>query len=1168
MSYIDIDSDVILEDILKRKEFYTLKNKRKYVSNKDVLPLFMVEDELRKGNNLQFHSYQMFVQNFINVDTPYNRLLMKHSTGSGKTLGAIGIAMRFIKYYRMEELSGIDKSTIGSIYVIAFEGARKAFQKDLLKYPQFGFVTRQELYIWGKLKDQSLSNIQIDIDKAFDYGSKLKRRLSNRKGNGFFIFLGYKALVNRLFISDESLSLMSEEEIRTNLKSGKVKYNQTMLNGFKNSLIICDEIHSVYNTVQKNNWGVALQTILDYHKSVKAVFMSATPINNSPSEIVDLMNLLIPAENRIKKEDFFDKKKIKPGALEKLKKLSVGRVSYLVDKNPAFFPSRSFVGVPLKSVKYLKFIRCPFNEKHHKTYDFIYNKEAQTLSQDNRYLLDFILPNPEGNLGLFKTSDLKKIQDADQKWKSSHNINIVDNIPTGEFLHINNLKNVSVKYFTMMTDIMTLIKQKQGKIFIYHNFVTMSGVLFIKEILLHNGIIDEFMSSAKNTVCSICGNVKKNHTTDHTFKPARFIIAHSGLDKNTIDRSIVKYNSSLNSRGENFMILLGSRMIKESYDLKAIRHIMIVSRPDNIATLIQIMGRAVRKHSHSNLPADMRHVFIRIYTSSLPSGHLSYEELKYGEKMKDYAIIQQIEKVFHEYALDSVINHEIIKTGLESDDLGDLDFVPALTQQGKDTSFTLSTLNLNTFNVYHSQKEIDLVTYIIKRAFVETSPVWTYDDLSQYVKQPEFDVEYDTTLISDDNIVIALSHLLWSSGTETINPYIEDYTTSIDIIDKLFDAMDKRVILPNGSVNVITQQDKYYILLPLDNNKVVVRADVPYRSYVKMSDSKIDVMRYLETAATAYNYNDKRAKFKEKYKNTPIERLSDAVCDYGIDFHNRFIEDCIMYIFNSWTDWNTDKSESHDFYFKMLYYYDILGLIIFAHTSKSFIFNMYDQYILPPIQEKDTKTPIKKMGSVSEERDKQNLLNHIARNISKSSCNWCPQVTKELYEKSLNTSLERFARIKHRQKPQKIVKVQPDILPVGHFLQTVPRFYHPNKGWFSSPEYLHDDSKWIENPIIIGYHTKSKTGIHVRFKLRNPVQQIKIYKDARLIEKGSICSTKSKTFLLKLCKQLKIKINEKVSITVICNEIKARLMYLELLERSRGTRVKFFYSHFEVPEGS
>jgi hypothetical protein len=252
----------------------------------------------------------------------------------------------------------------------------------------------------------------------------------------------------------------------------------------------------------------------------------------------------------------------------------------------------------------------------------------------------------------------------------------------------------------------------------------------------------------------------------------------------------------------------------------------------------------------------------------------------------------------------------------------------------------------------------------------------------------------------------------------------------------------------------------------------------------------------------------------------------------------------------------------------MLYYYDIIGLVIFADTAKEYIFRQYERYLLPSkFVEKRLKQIEERTSSreqVSAERDKQNLLNSIARNISKSSCEWCPKITKELYTRSLGKSLERFTAVK-KSKPSKTdIKVNADILPIGHLLQKYPRFYTPDKGWFESPEYLVNKTQWVENPIIIGYNVKSKTGIHVRFKLRNPVQSIKIYEDARLIEKGSICSTRSKEFLLQLSKKLQIKADPASSITVLCNQIKARLMYLELMERARGSKLKFFYSHFEV----
>lgn len=1164
MSYIDVDSDNILEDILQRKEFYVLKKTHVYNPPNDIMPLFMVEHELRKGNNLQYHSHQTFVQNFVNPDTPYSRLLLKHSTGSGKTIGAVGIAMEFIKYYRMENYK--DENTMGSIYIIAFEGARKAFQKELIRFPQFGFATRSELLQWDRLKQQAQSNVQEDIDRAYEYSNKIKRRIGNRKGNGFFKFLGYKALVNRLLVSTESLSSMSEEEIIDRIKTGNVKINKEFLDTFKNSLVICDEIHNVYNSLQKNNWGMALQIILDADKSTRAVLMSATPINNNPSEIVDLLNLLLNKSQRIARSDFFNKGVLKKGILNKLKKLSTGRISYLIDKNPKYYPSRSFVGESIDGIKYLKFVRCPLTPNHAKAYKQAHSG-TDTLSQENWYVLDFILPGPDDEF-IYKSADLKKIAMADQTWKNKNNIDVVDGIPTGAFLQMENLKSVSNKYFTMMNNIVKLIKSRSGKIMIYHNYVNMSGVLFIKEIMLRNGIIDEYMGGVGNTLCAVCGNRRDQHVDDkdpkyHIFKPVRFVIIHSDLDKRTTEKSIDKYNRVSNSMGDEFMILIGSRMIKESYDLKAIQHMFIMSRPDNIPMLIQIMGRAVRKNSHEALPQNMRHVNISLYTSSLKSG-ITYDEQKYKEKVKDYTVIQEIEQILNENAIDAIINYNTIKPGLESDDLGDLHFTPELSKRKSKTSYKLSELNLSTFNVYHAQKEIDLVTYIIKRAFIESSHVWTYDDLASFVRAPEFSVDYDTSLIEDGHITISLSKLMWTRDTKITNPYIKDVNINISLMDKIFDPVDKRFVMQNGSTHVICQVDQYYMLLPLEDDSVRMHIDTPYRTFDESKDTKVSISKYLETASVNFNYNDKREKFYTKYRAVSIEHLTEAVCDYGVDFHIKFIEDCISYVFLCWVDWTTDKSKYHDFYFKMLYYYDIIGLVIFAHTAKEYIYKIYEQYTINVEHPKTTSVKYKNNG---EERDKINLLNSITRSISKSTCEWCPQVTKKMYEHSLNKSLERFTQLKQHTHVQKI-KVPADILPIGHFLQEYPKFFHPERGWFSSPEYLIDKHQWIENPIIIGYHVKSKTGIHVRFKLRNPIQDIKIHKDSRLIEKGSICSTRSKESLLNLCTRLKIPIEKKTSITKICREIQARLMYLELVERSKNSLIKFFYSHFEVSSDS
>ena len=1172
MAYLDVTDDNILEDIISRKEFYALKNRHRYVAPQGVAPMYNLGNEIRKGANLQYHSYQTFVQHFINTNTPYNRLLMKHSTGSGKTLGAIGIAMQFIKGFRQEEVSGVDRNTIGSVFIIAFEGAKKAFQHDMIKYPQFGFATRRDLLTWERLRVQALSNVQSDIDKVHDFGNRIKKRITSRRGNGFFRFIGYKALVNRLFGGDgELLSTLSEDEVRARVKDGRLVCNAAFLDSFKNSLVVCDEIHNVYNSLQKNNWGVAIQIVLDHHPTVKAVFMSATPINNNPTEIIDLMNLLLPASNRIVREDFFNKKGLlAPTAIERLRRLSTGRVSYLIDKNPELFPGRSFRGVEIKGIAYLKFVRTQFVPLALLAYTKEFDKERQTLSQDGRYLLDYVLPDPDGGgNGLFRQTDLKKIARADPKWKVNNNIDVVDGVPTGAFLQLDNLGNVSGKYESMVKDLLGIIKGRGGKSMIYHNNVHASGVLFIREVLINNGFVDESMGSTINTLCVVCGVIQGGHGTaqlhkdGHEFKAARFTMVHSDLEKRVVDHNIVMFNRASNAMGDDVAVLIGSRMIKESYDLKAIRHMFIMSRPDNIPMLIQIMGRAVRKNSHEGLPLNMRHVFVGLYTSSLPAGGLSYEEMKYMTKVEDYNTIQKIERIFHENAVDAVVNFATIGPALtEGSDLGDVRFKPYLEQEKKKTVYTPSTLNLGTFGVYYAGEEIDLATYIIKRAFVEVSPVWTYKDLAEFVRAPEFGVDYDTRLIAEESVVIALTKMLWRGGGETMNPLTrEGEEEATRLVDKIFDPLDKRMVVAGGGICVVVQVGKYYMRMPLEGGAVKMGIDLPYRGYVSDRPVRVDVLAYMKGAVTGYNYSEKRDSFAKKYGEIPIEQLSEAVCDYGVDFHVRFIEETIAYVFESWTNWSTDKSKFHDFYFKMLYYYDIIGLVVFANTAREYIYREYERYV------EVKKAPVAAVGEgVAAARERENVVNLMTRNISKLSCLWCPHVTRELYEKALNHSLERFAIIKVSPLVDGevvVVKVAPDLLPIGHIMQKVARFYNPKRGWFVSPEYMMVNKTWLENPIIIGYNVKSATGIHVRFKLRSPVQTRVVQSDARLMEKGSMCATKSKEFLTGLCKKLNIVVEEGVSVAKMCSEISARLMYLELLERSNGTNVKFFYTHFE-----
>ena len=303
MAYVTPDDENLLEDIAARLEFRMLTPVKDIAPFwQDAVPISMTTNMITKGERLSFHSYQLFVQEFMNPNTQYKRLLLNHGTGMGKTLSASGIALKFIDYYRQMEAMSAEQDVPfgGSVFVVGF--AEAVFHRDLMRFPELKFITLDERIQLNELRAQAFRTGSKQIaERIKDLETKIKRRFNNRQNNGFFTFIGYRAFFNRLFVPAATtsghkgnlgrmeLGKLSEEEILKLIREKKIIVNKAMLARMENSLLICDEVHKIYNTIEKNNWGVAIQYVLDHVPSVRALFLSATPINNSPAEIIDLM---------------------------------------------------------------------------------------------------------------------------------------------------------------------------------------------------------------------------------------------------------------------------------------------------------------------------------------------------------------------------------------------------------------------------------------------------------------------------------------------------------------------------------------------------------------------------------------------------------------------------------------------------------------------------------------------------------------------------------------------------------------------------------------------------------------------------------------------------------------------------------------------------------------
>jgi hypothetical protein len=1087
------------------------------------------------------HSHQIFARNFINPSTPYKRLLAKHDPGTGKTALAAVIATEFINVYKRQAEQTKSANT-PHIMVLGF--THDNFKNELVKFPDFGFASQVEIDKLERLRLLADKGIPGDIKHYRDYDSMLKRRITsarsrttlttdvNTSSYGYYKFYGYQALVNRIFIPLEDdvdvTSMISKfrtdyeefiEDVQKAVDDKHILVNWELVNSFKNSLVICDEIHNTYNSVSRNNWGTTIQFILNHHDdNIRALFLSATPINNSPTEIVDILSLLLPRGEILKKRDLFiNDRTLQPDAKDKIRKAIEGRVSFLQDSNLKYYPETIMHGEPIKYTDqintdermfpYFKFIRCPMSKFHHNTYERWRNKETDITDNDDENkvkhdiysLRDIAFPNPEftleqmksGNIayGLFHSGKIKEtINNAGQKWKSSVGVEITGKqlwTLEGSFQERENLKIYSAK-FAEMLKLLDNIFKKPGKCFIYHHRVTLSGILQVAAILKRNGIIDEFSTPAKNTLCSICAKPMSDHKgsqraeyniadgspnpkAEHKYLPMRFILIHGAIDLGSRRLSLSKFNSSDNTFGTNHRILLGSQVLMESFDIKSVVNMVVLSIPDNIPDMIQLYGRVSRKNSHALLPPEYRKVnYYNLVTSTNNSDVLSMEEMIYGNKLLDYLVIQELEQILHEYAVDAYIHRDITMSkdlvrkyfgtdteGLNSNGssdpnkvFGNLYFKPKPALDSKDLPVRLEDMQLSTFTAYHNDDEIANIKRIIIRLFVEHRAM-THETLWKLVQSPPFSVEVSPKLFTEENFIVALDDIL-STGK-----------------DITYDTFKQNIITHNGREFQIVSIGEYLAMVSSEDGVPKIDAEM-----FSLSESKVGKEIDISDLISSFDSN----KMQLLELNNQVKKCKSIVGMLPV-----------LYSFNA------------------QFHYELMEKIISGEVKKSSLaiytclmdlYNKFEILLYPK---------------------------HI------------PKSEPTLYAMFKNKSMK---------------------LPIGYTNKTHGVVY--NGSWINIEKAkLNITSVTKENNCIIGFFDNLSN-----FKVRRPTHKISAdgQKDIRMIEHGMVCQTKHKDEIVEIVKKMGMKI-DKSKIKHICDELLHKLLLNEIAERKKSpaARIKWFY---------
>lgn len=912
---------------------------------------------IHESGRLQLNTYQAFVSNMMNPRSDLRSLMLMHKTGTGKTISALATATEYVRQHQPQ----VNEQSVSSIVVLGF--TKDIFKKELLKHPEFLFVSFDEATELKEL-EQKMHDSETIAEEYQNKRKRYQRRLFRKEVKGIYQFYGYRQFANRIINMDDLQGMikkengkdMNEDSIDAKLtlkwiKDGKVRINTNFIRSLAHSFFICDEVHNLYKNDNLNTYGIAVKLVFDYyyktltagdidHASVRSLLLSATPLTSSALEVIPIISLLTGDD--VQYQDLFKTvsgiDELTPAGSAKIRNLVSGRISYIMDDNPREYPSSSFVGDKISGVEYLRFIRTKPVGHQLKCLEHWTDRAQLIDERGSNMVKDIAMPAtkeyPYGVIFSKSISDLADLpaQVAVRKGASGY--------LTSNIFKLANLKSYSSKYAKLVEMCLAMKGKDHGKLFLFHPFVQGSGTDLIISILVANGFILHGDNPTNDSVCMNCNLKYGSHKGDHEFVPLVLTFINGNLSKPAVASRLATYNAENNKFGERVKIVVGSKAMRESHTLIACRHVVILHEPSSISEMIQIIGRAVRKYVHAILPSGMRSVSIHVITTNVSSvknisnDTAANEEWSYRMKVLQYKQIDRIDRIMYDVSIDYLINFrfKLNETPpllgeafpLDQDRFAKYEKVLTKTYADLRNGTAARGIHTNRFNVFYFEGEVKTTAIIIKRLLLDFQPVITIRQLKQEIRNPPFHVEYNTQLISDEAIAVAVNNLVFEAyDLRVIRP-----PSDLSLVDSLY----------NQTPTIIDAAGVHYKILcighPLCLDSILLKRSLV--AIVENDNSIIDSYRQIHVKPTnvivdlqqlSNNWSDviDTADMISELKDVELTRFDSITNGYSNQTHQRLAE------------WAIENAIKHAMFRENVPQLDLVKKVIQYYASKRLI---------------------------------------------------------------------------------------------------------------------------------------------------------------------------------------------------------------------------------------
>jgi len=695
---------------VSRIERWIAQNMREFPEWINTVFLKYRVKEKSNKNRKEFTSYQKFIREYLQVNSPYRGLLLYHGLGSGKTCSSIAVAESIDN-----NVIVLSPATLKSNYVTALKsdptcGVDKYKANSSKLDEKYTFISYNAPNTIEQLnKISSLDNHVIIIDEVHNLismivsgskkGPEIYRRLMDAK-NVKIVALSGTPIINYPF----------EVSILANILRGhlevvvffiqEAKNLEWQVNLLREKVIDLRGVDYMDNNQRYVNFYFNVKSHQPEFDELVKKILDISRKSGIKMDYLETKRFTLFPDDEDEFRQYFVEETLEGDMLKNmdmLKRRMMGLISYYRGGKAEFYPvvnPVNFERVEMSDFQYngtknasYKEVREIEKEKEKSGAMMKLLSKAGSTKTGNtgkkvsslfrvfsRQFSNFVFPDEIERPFVRKfirnaerkklerkakksnnaAAELEELQEENKRMNEnkidSKDRSLIDKalreLGKKKDVYLVDGENGLRKYSPKMARMLENIKKSRGKVIVYSTFRSLEGIGVFELVLQANGY-EKF---------------DVDNPLRHPDIPKYAI--YSGVEDESYKEKVIEtYNSKENLYGEIIKCLLISAAGAEGLDLKATRQVHIMEPYWHDVRIDQVIGRANRFMSHIDLPLEDRTVDVYRYMTVFKPDQLkdndekmTTDEYIYDVAMKKLRVTEQIKKTMKEISVDCVLN--------------------------------------------------------------------------------------------------------------------------------------------------------------------------------------------------------------------------------------------------------------------------------------------------------------------------------------------------------------------------------------------------------------------------------------------------------------------------------------------------------------------------------